>query len=312
MSAQLKAQVDKLLTNASSAYIPKDFVCEQVLPSIQVAQYSGLLGKWGTSHLRIENAVKGGRGKYRRVESQARSSTTFLVQGHGLSGMVTKEDYANVEQPFDAERDEVIGLTTMLFLEKEKLLADTLTSTSILTQNTTLSGTTQFSDYNNSDPLAKFSTARVAINDGCGVQPNLAIVPWKVWDKVRYHPQLLDALGFKYDRPGGLKEAELASIMGVEKVLIPNAYYESAKEGQTSSLASVWGKHIVFAVAPSKAEVMQVSLGYMIRMVGGQPRKVYRQSLFNPPGATELLCEDEYDMLVSKVEAGYLMKDVIA
>lgn len=309
---QMKAQVDKLLTDASSAYIPKEFVCEQILPTIQSAQYSGLLGKWGTAHLRIENSVKGGRGKFRRVDTQARSTTQFLIEGHGLEGFVSKEDYRNVEQPFDAERDEIIGLSTMLWLEKEKLLADTLTSTSIITQNTTLSGGSQFSDYNNSDPVGVFSDARAAVLAGCGSMPNLAVLDILVWNKIRFHPAMLDALGYKFDRPGGLKESELASVLGVDKVLIAKARYESAKEGQTSSLQPVWGKHIVFACAPEKAEIMQTSVGYMMRLTGSSPRKVYKEPNFNPPGSTSVLVEDEYDMLISNALAAYVAKNVIA
>lgn len=310
--SQMKAQVDKLLTDVSSGYFPKDFVAESILPTVQSAQYSGLLGKYGTAHLRIENAVKGGRGKYRRVETQVRSTTQFLIEGHGLEGFVSKEDYRNVEQPFDAERDETIGLSTMLWLEKEKLLADTLTDTSIITQNTTLSGTSQFSDYSNSDPIGVLAAARAAVMDGSGSEPNLAVMDWKVWNILRYHPALLDAMGFKYDRPGGLKEAEMASVLGVDKFLLAKARYESAKEGQSSSLAPVWGKHIVFAVAPDKAEIMQTSVGYMVRLTGSTPRKVYKQSNFNPPESSSILVEDEYDMLISNVGAAYLVKNAIA
>ncbi len=209
--SQLKAQVDKLLTSVSSGYFPKGFICEMVLPEVKSAQSSGLLGKYGTGHLRIENTVSGGRGKYRRIETQARTTQAFLIEGHGLEGMVSKADYRNVEDPFDAERDETNGLTSVLWLEKEKMLADTLTSTAILTQNTTLSGTSQFSDYNNSDPISVVSTAINAIIDGCGTDEDIAmILDVKTFKKLRFHPMLLDALGYKQNRPGGLKEQEMA------------------------------------------------------------------------------------------------------
>ncbi len=310
--SQLRAIVDKLLTGVSSAYVPKGFICEQVLPTVQNKQYSGLLGKHGTSHLRIENSVKGGRGKYRQVETRVYSTTSYLIEGHGLEGFVSKEDYANVEEPFDAERDETMGLATVLWLEKEKTLADALTATATMTQNTTLSGTGQFNDYANSDPLGVITTAQNTIIDGCGMAPNLAIMDIKLWRVLRYHPQLLDAQGFKWDRPGGLQEAEMAKALGVDQVLFGTARYETAKEGQTSSLAAVWGKDLIFAVAPSKAEIMQKSLGYLVRPTGGQPRKVYKQSNFNPPGSTALLCEDEYDMLISDVLCGYLVHNAMA
>jgi hypothetical protein len=310
--SQLRAQVDKLLTKVSSGYFPKGYVSEAVLPLIQVKQYSGLLGKYGQSHLRIENSIKGGRGKYRRVETLARSTTTYLVEGHGLEGFVSKEDYANVEEPFDAEKDETIGLTTSLWLEKEKVLADSLSDTAIITSNTTLAGTAQFSDYDNSDPIAVFSTARETIMGNVGMMPNIAILDILVWNKLRFHPQMLDALGFKYDRPGGLREDELASVLGVDKVHLAMARYNSAKEGQTDVLSACWGKHIVFAVAPDSAAPQQISLGYRVQIAGSEPRKVYKWDVNNPPGSKAILVEDEYDFLLSNVGAAYLIKNSIA
>lgn len=310
--SQLKAQVDKLLTNVSSGYFPKGYICEQILPQIKVAQYSGLLGKYGQNHLRIENTVKGGRGKYRRVETQTRSTSQYLVQGHGLEGFVSKEDYANVELPFDAERDETIGLTTSLWLEKEKSLADSLSDTSIITSNVTLSGTGQFSDFDNSDPIGVMSAAREAVLNNVGIMPNVGIFDILVWNKLRFHPQMLDALGFKYDRPGGLREDEMAQVLGVDKVLIGSARYNSAKEGQADVLSPVWGKHMIFAVCPDAAQIQQISLGYRVQMNGGEPRKVYKWDVNNPPGSKAILVEDEYQFLLSSVGAAYLVKNCIA
>lgn len=310
--SQMKAQVDKLLTGVASGYKPEQFLAEQVLPEIQSKQYTGLLGKYGTAHLRIENSIKGGRGKYRRVETRAYSTQSFAIEGHGLEGFVSKEDYANVEDPFKAEEDESMGLVTALWLEKEKMLADTLTSSSIITQYTTLSGTSQFSDRNNSDPLSVFATAMGVVLAATGFMPDTGIMDLLVWNQLRFHPQLLDALGFKEARPGGLSQDEVARALGLKRVLFANARYESAKEGQTSSLAAVWGKHIVLGVFPQKAAIMQTSVGYLIRPTGGSPRKVYKQSNFNPPGSTAILVEDEYDMLISNAAAAYLIKDAVA
>jgi hypothetical protein len=310
--AQLNAIVDMLLTQASSAYVPQDYLSEQILPEIQSKNSTGKLAKYGLSHIRPENSTKGGRGAYRRVETITRSDTSFAIDGHGLEGIVTKEDYKNVILPYKAEEDEVLGLSTSLWVEKEKLLADTLTSTAIMTQNTTLSGTGQLNDYLNSDPISKFNVARKAVRDGCGLPPNMAIMDWAVWNQVRFHPQMLDALGFKQNRPGGLSKDEMAVAMGVDQVLIGQAMYNSAKEGQTDVLAPTWGKHIVFAVAPAKAVTYQVSLGYMVRYEGEQPRKVYKYPTQNPPDGMYILVEDNYDMLISNVAAGYLIYNAIA
>lgn len=310
--AQSRAIIDKLLSNASSGYFPKGFICEQVLPSVGVINTTGKLGKYGTGHLRIENTVVGGEGKYRRVKSQARTTDTYEIEGHGLEGVVTMEDYKNVEQPFDAEKDETLGLSTILWLEKEKALADQLGNTAVLTQNVTLTGTDQYNDWLNSDPLDDFSTAMATVKAGCGLPPDTAIMSWEVANKLRYHPALLDAMGFKFAKPGGLVDADLAVALNVQRVLIGSASYESANEGQTSSLSAVWGKNIIFAVCPTVAQQQQVSLGYLVKYSDKTPRQVYKEAQFNPPGSNAILVEDHYDMLLSNVLAAYLIKNAIA
>lgn len=310
--SQLKPIVDPLLSNASSAYIPKGYLTEQLLPFIGAVTSTGKFAKYGTNHLRIESSLKAGRGSYRRVEAITRSTTSYSIDGHGLEGIVTKEDYANVQSPYKAEEDEVMGLTNLIWLAKENDLATTLSSTSVVTQYTTLSGTNQYNDFLNSDPIDDFITARSTVKSGCGVMPNVAWMDEIVWNTLRFHPQMLDALGFKQNRPGGLTKDEMAVAMGVEKVLIAQASYESAKEGQTSSLASVWGKHIWFGVVPEKAAPYQVSLGYWVGYEGEPPRKVYKQANFNPPGSTLILCEDNFDHLISNAGAVYRIASAIA
>lgn len=309
---QMTAIIDQLLTNVSSAYIPKGCVADQILPPIKRAQYSGKLGGYGKDHLRIENTVVGGKGKYRRVETITRTTQGFNIEGHGLTGLVTKHDYKNVTDPFDAEKDETMGLSTVLMLEKEKALADSLGDTAVLTQNVTLSGGSQFSDYSNSDVVSVINAGKSAIRAGCGEIADMAIMEYDVAQVLRYHPQLLDLLGFKYAKPGGLSNEDLARALDIKKIVIPDCKYNSAKEGQTAVLSNVWGKNIVLAVLPESAQKYQTSLGYMVLLDDGQPRKVYKESKFNPPGSTEILVEDEYDMLLSDVNAGYLIKNAIA
>ena len=308
--SQMTAIVDKLLTQASSAYIPEGYACEKILPEVRVSQKSGKLAKYGTNHLRIEQNYIGGRGEYRRVEAVTRSQDTYTVEGHGVEGICTADDKLNLDSPYHCLRDETLGLTTQLMIEKEVSLGTALGDTSTLTNNVTLSGTDQWSDYTNSDPLGDASTARTTIQDGCGRPPNALIMSWQVWNQIRFSGKILDALGYKYNRGGGLSHDELAVAFGVDKLIISEVMYETAAEGQTSSLAAAFGKNAIFAVVPDRAAPYQVSLGYRIQQ--SAPRRVYKYAINNPPGSTAILVEDNYDLFLSNVSAAYLIKNAVA
>ena len=202
-------------------------------------------------------------------------------------------------------------LVTHLWLGKEKSLADAITDVTIITSNVTLSGTDQYNDYANSDPIGDFTTAIEAIADKVGIEPNVAIMSRKVFRTLKYHPAILSSLGFKDNRPGGLTEDEMAKAMDVDTLLIGRAVFNDSKLGQADNIQPVWGKHIVFAVAPSSAGLEQVSLGYRLQLAGQQPRQVFKTPVDEPIGAKKVIVQDEYEQLLSNVSAAYLIKDAI-
>lgn len=308
--SQLKAIQDVLLTDASTGYFPEGYIGDQILPFRKVELSSGKIAAYGKEHLRIERSYTGGRGKYRRVEGVARSTLSYQIESHGLSGIVTEDDYRNVQQPFDAEKDETLGLTSKIMLEKEKAIADVMTSTSIITQNVTLVGVQQYNDRANSDPLGDFLTARKTIYAGCGFAPNYAEMDWLTFNALAIHPGILDALGFTQQRAGQLNEAEMAKALGVEKLLIGRVQYNSAKEGQSDVLAPIWGKNIVMWYRPQAAGKYQQSLGYQFGYAN--QRRVFKNAVTNPPNSNEILVDDHYDWVLTDVTAAYLIKNSIA
>jgi hypothetical protein len=310
--SQMKAIADKLLSNVSNGYFPTGLIAEKVLPFIQSKNTSGKLGAYGTAHLRVERALAGGRAEARRVETKVYSTSSYEIEDYALEDVVTERDYANVEEPFDAEEDTTIGLTSLINISKEKALADALSSTSVLTQYTTLVGTDQFSDANNSDPLAVAATARSTVKSGCGLPPDTLIMSWEVAQKLKFHPVLVDYLGFKMARPGGLSYEELATAFEVKRILIGEASYESAKEGQTSALLPIWGDIMVFGVLPESAAKRQISGGYIFGHKKGETREVFKRDIGNPVNSKAIIVRDQYDIVITQAAAMYLVKDCLA
>jgi hypothetical protein len=311
---QSTAVVDQLLTGVSNKIQPAGFIADEVLPEKQVDMMTGKVGRYGGEHLRIQQTISAQENGFPRVESITYNTDTYSIEPHGLKDYVFPADYANVNKPFDAEKDKTAVLTTALKLGREKALADSLTSTSVLTNNTTLSGNDQYNnrDHADSTPLTDFATARETVYDAVGMAPNYAIMSWKVWNHLRYHSQMLDALGYKDNRPGGLSLEELAKAMEVEKILVGKAIYNTANKGQTDSFSPVWGKDIVFYVRPSAPAIEQTSLGYKLTLRGKNPFAVYKYNHDEPAGSMKIVCENYYDDLLQKVTAAYLIKNAVA
>lgn len=307
--AQTKAIVDKLLTNVSNGIFPVGYIADKVLPQLVVKQKSGLIGAYGNNHLRLSDDLIGGRAEARRADPILRSSQTYLLETHALEGVVTMDDYANVEQPYDAEADETAGLTHLVLTNKERAFASQMFSTTVFSGRVTTPGT----KYGNtsSDPLADFKTAQNAIVDSVGMQPNAVIMSQKVFNTLKYNAQLADVLGFKYNQVGSLSALDIANALNVEEVLIANAPYNNAKEGQADSMTQIWGDSILFYVKPKAAAKYQISLGYSMKLSGSEGREVYKYDLNNPPGSTGIIVQDSYQCKLVNVSAGYLLNSVL-
>lgn len=306
--SQTRAIVDKLLTDVSNGLFPEGYISEDVLPMLTVKQNSGIIGSYGNDHLRVVDDLAGGQGEARRVEPIKRSKTyLYYVQKHALEGVVTQEDYDNVEQPFEAEADETTGLTSAILTGKEVAAANILMNPSVITQTVALSGTDKFSDYSNSSPLSVFKTAQNTVLDGCGMMPNAGIMSQKLFNTLKYSPEILARLGFAMNRAGSLTEQEVAKAMDIDELKIANVPYNSAKEGQTDSLAQIWPDSILFYVKPKAAAKRQVSLGYYVRKSSAKSRLVYKYAMNNPVGAYGIIVQDEYSYEIVNAKAGYLI-----
>jgi hypothetical protein len=312
----MRALVDKLLTNVSNGLFQEmtSFISERLLTPIGVVQQSGLIGKYGTNHLRIHANSMGGEGKAPRVRLvQPDVSQTYLIEEHGLEDVCTPADYRNYELPFDAERDKTIALTYANLVAKEYALATAMgAAAATLTQNTTLVGSQQFNDFANSDPVGVILTARNTVRAACGYYPNVAWMEAAVYETLRVHPTIWDRLGFKYNQSGQLTQDNVAQALNVKKLLMAESIYDSSSEGQTSVMSPIWAKSLFFGVLADNPAIMQKSLGYHVFFQNQGVRSVFKQSIVNPPNALSIICKDDYDQLLSDVACAYAVYEAIA
>lgn len=313
---QTRAIVDKLLTNVSNGLFQgnENYISERILPVVPSKQRSGLYGSYGNEHLRIINTAHVGKGGYLEIDPITRSSDSYFIEEHALKTVITEEDFDNVEQPYDERADRTIGLTSLLWLAKEKALADTLMDPAIITQGVTLTSNSQYSElyHADSDPLGDGLVAKNTVRDACGMKPNLIAMSDSVADTLRVHEKLLDKLGFKWNRPGGLSDIELAQALDVKEILVGAAFYNNAKKGQTDNITKVWAKDMIYIVTAKKAAKHQKILGVEMRRKKSKPRQVFRFAQDEPINSEKLIVRDHYDQLLLNTECAYLIQDAIA
>jgi len=317
-----RARVDKLLTNVSIRQNVEGLIAEDVLTFVNVVQTSGLLGKYDKSNLRIEHDIVGGETPYPRVSASIKSTERYSLEKHGLSGIVTEEQKENEEQPFDARKDITMDLTDKIKLGREIALATSLTTSGNYSLGNTAvasgggsSPDGGYADYTNSTPLEDFNKARNKIFENSGQlveQPGgFAIVPWQVWNQLKFHPDIIENIKHVVNLQKGLTFDQLKDSMGVDRILVPFSRQNTAKEGQTDVLVPVWGENIVFGFAPKTGTKKIETLGFRIQKRSAV--RVFVNQLENPPNADEILVDVEYDFFFpgTGFSNGYLITQAL-
>lgn len=300
-------QIDTTLTQMSVAYQNGQLIGTQLMPRVEVNGRVGFYYTFDKSRFNINDSRRTGTARANRIASGMSKTAFGPLDEHSLEEAIEYEVRDTYPTPHDARVDATEDVTEALDLGLEQEIATMLTNTAVVTQNVTLSGTDQWNDYANSDPFADIQLGIDTIKAASGVTPNTLTLGYQVWSKLRHHPDLLGRMSVATARV--LTTEMLASLIGVEKVLIGDAVYNTADEGQTSVLGYVWGKNALLAFVQARPAIKKISIGYTLQVEGAR----YVDRWDEPWVKSEFVrANDYYEPKVVAVEAGYLIKNAVA
>jgi len=297
---------DPILSNVSVAYKNEDYVAEKILPVIKVAHPTGKYFKYDTSKFRQAESLRGMGSATNEVDYGLSQTTAFVVKEYALKELVPDELVAQAPAPLTPEMDATENVTERLLIQKERELAAYMKDTNNLPLNVTLSGTSQWSDYTNSNPISDVKTGKTAIHAKIFKDPNTLVLGKEVYDRLVDHPDIIDRI--KYSALGVATTDLLARVFGVASVIIAGAGYESAKEGQASSMAYIWGKYAWLLYVTPRPAVKAISFGYHFADAVRVVDKWYDKDR----KGTFVRITDRYTREIVSTDCAYLIKNVVA
>ncbi|MCM8595140.1 phage capsid protein, partial [Accumulibacter sp.] len=152
-------------------------------------------------------------------------------------------------------------LTGLVLLDREIRVANLVTTlgTYPSANRATLSGTSQWSDFTNSNPLNALLTAL----DVPIFRPNTIVMGQAVWTQLRQHPRMIQAANASAQTGGAITRQQLADLLEVPNVLIGAGFVNTATRGQTPTFSRVWGKHCALLyVSEDMANADQPTFGF--------------------------------------------------
>lgn len=271
-------RVDTLVSNILQAYTNPNFIASQILPPVSVVEESGKIGAISNNHLRVYTSKRGVYDENQhRMEFKYTQDDSYQIDYCDLEVYVPDRLAKQVQKPFDARRDAGVVVLQALMLEREAALATLMTNTSILTQNTTLSGTSLYTDFVNSTPEDDFETARTAIQQATGREANSVYMSRKVFNTLKRHPFFLNLVKGVRVLSGSVLQELIKDYFEVKNVIIGSAIKLTTNEGQSETKGQVWGNDVVFFYRPDSASLFEPSFGYQFTLTGQTMRADLRR-----------------------------------
>jgi hypothetical protein len=307
------------LTAITLAYQNRRLIADEVLPRTPVPSREFKWLQMGRDQMfTVPETAVGRKGQPNEVEFGG-TETAGFVRDFGLDDVVPNEDLESAPAGFDPLGTAVTGISELIALDREKRVADLIfnANTYPAANRTTLSGTSQWSDYTNSDPYTAIQTAL----DGMLMRPNRAIIGRLAWSRLRVHPKITAALapsatGNTLTVNGQGQPATLqavADLLELDEILVGEAFINTAKPGQTASLSRCWGKHMAFLHQNPVATIRgnAVTFGFTAewgnRVAGSMP-----EPKVGLRGAQRVRVGESVNELIVASDVGYYFQNIVA
>lgn len=313
--AKGQVYVDPVLTNLSQKWTndSEDFIAEKLFPVVEVPKPSGKYWAYNKDNLKAGGTnidLRSGRAKTAEVTFGKSLQDFGPLQEHALKDFISRDELQFVDSPLDIEADSVDNLNEVMKLAQEISLATILRDTAVITNNITLSGNSQWSDYVNSDPFATIKARVISLRNSAFKKPNTIAFGWDVWLQLVDHPKLLERI--KYNRDGVITTADIVKLFspyGITQVFVGGAMYDNTVEGQTGTPTSVWGKDVLIGYVSPRPSLRSVNGGYTLRLSNG--KKVDKWDEADPEGEY-VRNRDYYDQMLFASELFSLIKNAVA
>jgi hypothetical protein len=311
--------IDVALTNVSVGYQNNALVGDRLFPSVPVVKQSNKYYIFGRETWSVHLDIRAPGTQANEIPGYQVSTDTYFANEHALQIPVTDEERQNADAPFDPDRDGAELVTEKVLLGREVAIKTLVTTAANYPAGGTLTrtGTAQWNDYVNSNPIGDLRDGIRWVNSQIFRNPNVLVLPYQVMSQLEDHPDFIERI--KYSERGIMTSEIIAAVLGIETVIIPSSGQNTANPGQAVSLSYVWGKDVLLAYVPPRAGLRIPAFGYEYtwNYPGGQNQVVDRWRE-NPRKSDLIRMQRRYDLKLpaqdanGKTIAAYLIKTAVA
>lgn len=315
---QSSVHVDGPLTNISIAYANDraDYIATQVFPVVPVSKQSDKYFIFDKSSFFRDQARRRGDAQESAGSGYSLSSDTYYCDVWALHKDIGDQVRANTDNPLNADRNAALFVTEALLIRREKEFVDTAFLSSAWANSTTTPTSGFWDNFSGSDPLVDVDDAKVLIRKTTGRDANTLVLGMEVFSALKNHPDVRDMV--KYTSSRVVTEELLATLMGVQRVLVPKVIMDSNTEGKSSaSLDFVFGaKKALLCHVPPAPGIEIPAAGYTFAWSGldgsfGQAGLRIKKFRMEPLEADRVEGELAIDVKVTGSDLGYFWDSAV-
>lgn len=225
-----------------TAVDPGKNIAEIVFPVVPVANESATYPVIKReASLAIPDAIRGEDGGYNRVEPQAEDATYKTIE-YGLEGPIDDKKVARYKNDFDLEMITTRNTWGNILLKIETDAKNALFNT------TTFTGSDLYTDVSSapwdeaaSDVIGQVQDGIEKVMINSGNVPNALIIGYPTLKNLKSNTAIIARFPGIPVLTDDVLVAGLPSILGIERIIVGRATYNTAKEGQAFSGAWLWG-----------------------------------------------------------------------
>lgn len=312
--------VNAVLTGIAIGYVNRaqTLIADDVLPRVPVGAEDF---KWLEYPLAegftVPDTLVGRRGRVNQVSFTA-TERTSTTQDYGLEDPIPYSDITAADaqraaglSAFDPQAHSAEMLASLILLDREIRVAGVVQNPAnyAAARKVALSGTSQFSDYTNSDPIGVIKTG---LESTLVYRPNTMVMGHSAWSKLSSHPVLVNAIRGNLTNKGIVTRQEVATLFEVQRVLVGESYVNTARKGQNAALSRVWGKHIeLLYIDPNARPQGGITWGFTAQF-GSRIAGTIEDANVGLKGGEATRVGEQVRELVVAPDTGYLIQNAVA
>jgi hypothetical protein len=293
----------------------RGFIGDILLPvfdtPLQTAQYPVIPIE---SLLKLQDTKRSPRADYNRGDYEFETGT-YACEDHGWEELLDDSEAKLYRRFFDAEQVAVMRAVDIVLRAREARIAAMLQSTSLITGTAAVS--TEWSTASSCTPRSDVMTARAAMRTASGLTPNVLAISYKVFGNLLKAKEITDALQYTNPLQVNSEEAQrrlLSQYFGME-VLVGNAIKDSAKKGQSMSIADIWDDEyaLLARISSGSQDLREPCLGRTFLWTEDSPGILITEQYREEKKRSEVYrVRNNVDEAFIFTGAGYLLSNITA